>query len=63
MSAEKQLVDCVLNTRGFIQTYFFIYSIDKLKKKKSIFKGYLKKPIISSYYKCFTSLFSQNRFQ
>ena len=37
MSAEEQLVDCVLNTRGFIQTYFFFYSIDKFFFKKNQF--------------------------
>ena len=43
MSAEEQLVDCVLNTRGFIQTYFFIYSIDKFFFKKINFQRVFKK--------------------
>ena len=43
MSAEEQLVDCVLNTRGFIQTYFFIYSIDNFFLKKINFQRVFKK--------------------
>ena len=40
MSSEEQLVICVCHTRGFIQTYFL-----------SIFEGYSKKAVTSSYYK------------
>ena len=40
MSSEEQLVTSVCITRGFIQTYFL-----------SIFEGYSKKAVTSSYYK------------
>lgn len=55
MSTGEQPVNCVCDTRKFIQTHFLFKNIGKVFLKKSNFKGYFKKAVISGYYKCFTS--------
>ena len=49
MSTEEQLVNCVRHTRGFIQIYFLFNLLIKFFQRKSTFKRYFKKVVISSY--------------